>query len=163
MSLPQRKWPRLKGYDYSQSGLYFVTICTHNKEMLLGDIVGAAIGRPHVALTLLGEFVEEGIAHISKRYTQVECKHHVVMPNHIHLIVSIQGVDACGRPMAAPTLSRVLNQFKGYVSKQAGFSLWQKGFYEHIIRNEQSYLEICQYIEENPSRWAEDSYFQPQK
>jgi hypothetical protein len=63
------------------------------------------------------------------------------------------------RAMRAPTISTVINQFKGYVSKQIGFSLWQKSFHDHIIRDERDYQNHWQYIDENPARWAEDEYY----
>jgi hypothetical protein len=63
------------------------------------------------------------------------------------------------RPEVAPTLSRVIKQFKGAVTKKAGFPVWQKSFYDHIIRNEQDYVEVWNYIDTNPARWGEDKYY----
>jgi REP element-mobilizing transposase RayT len=79
-----------------------------------------------------------------------------IMPNHIHMIVRIEND---GRAMRAPTISRIINQFKGYVAKQIGFSIWQKLFYDEIIRNEQAYRNIWQYINENSAKWVEDKYY----
>ena len=78
------------------------------------------------------------------------------MPNHVHLLVVLQ--SDCGRPVAVPMISHVINQFKGYASKQAGFSIWQRGYYDHIIRNEQDYLSVWNYIDTNPAKWAQDEY-----
>lgn len=83
---------------------------------------------------------------------------YVIMPNHVHLIVLIC-TDGDGRPQAAPTLGRVLNQFKGAVTKQNGSPVWQKGYHDHIIRNAEDYLRIWEYIDTNPAKWQEDCYY----
>ena len=75
------------------------------------------------------------------------------MPNHIHLLLQIN-TDHNGRSMIAPTISTVVRLMKGVVSKQAGFTVWQKGFYDHVIRNDNDYPDIWNYIEGNPSKWA---------
>ncbi len=77
------------------------------------------------------------------------------MPNHIHLLLQIHSDDD-GRSMIAPTISSVLRQVKGKASKQAGCVIWQKSFYDHIIRGDKDYLDIWNYIDGNPSKWAED-------
>lgn len=82
----------------------------------------------------------------------------VIMPNHIHLLLQIN-TDEDGRPMAAPTVSMVVNQMKGAVTKQIGHSVWQKGFYDHIIRGEKDYLDVQKYIEDNPYKWEEDEMY----
>lgn len=80
------------------------------------------------------------------------------MPNHIHLLLIIEGsID--GRPLVAPTISRVIKQMKGYVSKQIGYSVWQKSFIDHIIRNEKDYIEHYTYIENNPVKWEMDELY----
>ncbi len=79
------------------------------------------------------------------------------MPNHIHMILIIQ--NESGRAMLVPTISTVIAQMKGYISKRIGNSIWQKSFYDHIIRNEQDYLEIWQYIENNPEKWQQDKFY----
>ena len=80
------------------------------------------------------------------------------MPNHVHLLLQIN-TDPGGRPMAAPTISMIINQTKGIVSKRAGFSVWQKGFYDHVIRSEHDFRDIWNYIEGNPSKWTEDKLY----
>ena len=156
--LPQRKGIRLKDYDYSQAGYYFITICTRDKRNLFWD-VGATCGRPDQKplLTNIGELVNREINKISFIYENVQINKYVIMPNHIHMIIVM--FDRSGRSKTAPTISRIIQQFKGSVSKQAGFSLWQKSFYDHIIRHEEKYLEICEYIETNPIKWKEDKYY----
>ena len=86
-------------------------------------------------------------------YESVRVDKYIVMPDHIHMLVSIVP-DVFGRPQVAPTISRVVQQFKGAITKKVGFSLWQKGYYDHIIRGQQDYDEIWQYIDENPLRWV---------
>jgi len=80
------------------------------------------------------------------------------MPNHIHLLLQIH-TDANGRSMIAPTVSTVVRLMKGAISKQAGFPVWQKGFFDHVIRNEKDYQEIWKYIESNPGKWSEDKRY----
>ena len=117
--------------------------------------VGARIARPE--LTDIGELVESAINDIPNHYPMIKLDKYVIMPNHLHLILFINND---GRAMRAPTVSTVINQMKGYITKQAGYSIWQKLFYDHIIRNEEDYIRICQYIDENPAKWPEDEYFQ---
>ena len=159
MELPKRKQNRLREYNYSTPNAYFITICTHNRKNLFWTYVGAAIGRPEdIPLTNLGMTVKQVIHEIPKHYPAITVEHAVIMPNHIHLLLQIN-TDTDGRPMAAPTISTVINQTKGAVSKKAGFSVWQKGFYDHVIRSEQDYLDIWNYIDGNPGEWAEDKLF----
>ncbi len=152
--LVRRKANRLTGYDYSSCGTYFITVCTKDKKRLFGNIVGAPIGRPNVELSEYGEIVDEAINNIEKKYTCIRVDKYVIMPDHIHLLLSILP-DKSGRPMGAPTVSTVINQLKGCVSKKVGFSLWQKLYYDHIIRDEEDYNTKWQYIENNPVTWCE--------
>jgi putative transposase len=157
MDLPQRKNIRLKEYDYSQNGAYFITICTLKKQKLLWKaIVGATSGRPPLSST--GKVIDKEINKIPTIYQNVEIVKYVIMPNHIHLIISIQRNED-GRPEVAPTISRIVKYFKGSISKQIGFSIWQKLFHDHIIRNKAEYLKIWEYIDTNPLKWQEDCYY----
>ena len=159
MELPKRKQSRLTEYDYSTPNAYFITVCTENRRNLFWKNAGAINDRPeNVPLTNLGIIVQRSIEDIPKHYPAISVNHFVIMPNHIHLLLQIN-TDSNGRPMAAPTISTVINQMKGTASKKAGFSVWQKGFYDHVIRNINDYLEIWKYIEGNPSKWAEDKLY----
>lgn len=80
------------------------------------------------------------------------------MPNHLHLIIVIDN-PVIGRTQFAPTISRIIKQFKGAITKQIGFSPWQRSFYDHIIRNEKEYTAYWQYIENNPVNWENDELF----
>ena len=95
---------------------------------------------------------------ISKIYEAVELDKFVIMPNHVHLILIIRYSN--GRPMTAPTISQIIQQFKGSITKQAGKSVWQKSYYDHVIRNDSDYIRICEYIETNALKWADDEYFE---
>ena len=159
--MKKRKPNRLPDYDYSSCGAYFITVCTRNKEKLFWSDVGAAIGRPESGEYRLSEYgliVESAINNIEKIYSTISVDKYTVMPNHIHIILLINS-DESGRPMAAPTISTVINQMKGFVSKQIGFSVWQKSFYDHIIRGQNDYDEIWRYIDENPLNWTLDELY----
>jgi len=163
--LPVRKKIRLKGYDYSQAGYYHITMCVKNGHEMLWEEernVGARIARPSSPnprpLSNIGETVKTAIENIPKHYENAEVDKYVIMPNHIHMIMVLNEIKS-GRAMRAPTISTIINQMKGYVTKQIGFSIWQKLFHEEIIRNEKAYRNICQYIDNNPEKWTEDDYF----
>ena len=159
MELPKRKQNRLTEYDYSTPNAYFITICTENRRNLFWKDIGTVIDRPeNVPLTNLGIIARQSVMNIPKHYPTISVDRFVVMPNHVHLLLQIH-TNTDGRPMAAPTISTGINQFKGIVSKKAGFSVWQKGFHDHVIRNEKDYLEIWNYIDGNPSKWAEDTLY----
>jgi len=154
--LPVRKNIRLREYDYSLSGYYFVTICAKDGHELFGSIdVGATVpGRPcpRVILTSLGESIDSAIRFTNKNDVSIE--KYVIMPNHIHMVIALSTGDR-GRA----TLQYVIRNIKSYVSKQAGFSPWQKSFHDYIIRSKADYQRIWKYIDENPSKWQEDCYF----
>lgn len=155
MELPKRKNNRLSGYDYSTANAYFITICTQDRKNLFWQNVGATIGRPQEALlTHSGQIVDHYINLIGSHYPAVTVDQYAIMPNHIHLLIQIH-TDDSGRPMAAPTVSVLINQLKGAISKQIGKSIWQKGFYDHIIRDENDYQDAWRYIFGNSMKLAE--------
>jgi len=159
MELPKRRLNRLKEYDYSAPNAYFITVCTNKRRTLFWDNVGATIGRPQdIQLSKYGIIAEETVKNIPEHYPAVSVDNYVIMPNHIHLLLQIN-TDSDGRPMVAPTISNIVQQMKGLVSKKAGFAIWQKGFYDHVIRSNMDYREIWEYIEGNPMRWAEDKLY----
>ena len=155
----RRKKNRLENYDYSTSGAYFITICTLNKRNYFWENVGATIGRPNdVELTLCGKTVEQAIKNIPNLYPSILVEQYVIMPDHVHMLLLICS-DEYGRPMVAPTISRIVQQLKGYVTKQVGFPIWQKLFFDHIIRNRQDHDEHIKYICENPLNWYYDKLY----
>ena len=146
----------MQEHDYSSAGYYFITICVKDGHEMLSSIdVGARIARP----SDIGMAVESSIQKISEKYESVRLDKYVIMPNHIHMILALSPTNGDGRAMRAPTISTIINQFKGYVTKQIGFSVWQKLFHDHIIRDEAEYKRIWQYIDENPAKWTEDKYY----
>ena len=157
--LLKRKNIRLKSYDYSDPGAYFITICTKNKEKLLWNgeldiekydfkLVGARFARPqNVPLSSIGLVVEQNLNKWNDTYENVYLSSYVIMPNHLHIIVVILP-DESGRAKRAPTVSTMINQFKGAVTKQLGENIWQKLFYDHIIRDKRDFEEISKYIYE---------------
>ena len=162
MERPQRKRLRLESYDYSQPGSYFITICTmeRNQEVLFSfePAVGAIINRPpRISLTPLGRIVDATIRAIPDHYPGISVDQYIIMPDHVHLILALRHIGPDGRQIAAPTpLSNVIQQMKRITSKQAGISLWQKGFYDHVIRNDEDLANVRQYIRNNPLKWIQD-------
>lgn len=169
MRKPKRKGNRLTDYDYSRNGAYFITICTQGRQQILwesdtfteDDNVGASIARPQRAPTLskTGKVVEQCIWEIPAHYPHISVEKYAIMPNHIHLLLLIQR-EQDGRPMVAPTVSTVIQQFKGIVSKQLSRSIWQKSFHDHIVRTEHGYAQIWQYIDTNPQLWHKDCFYE---
>ena len=143
-NLPQRKNIRLKYYDYSTPGLYFVTICIKNRREILGHIK-----YNDIKLTKEGYIARKNIKKIFEGITIDE---YVIMPNHIHMLISLDGQNEV-------TLSRIIKQYKGVVTKQIGYSIWQKLYYEHVIRNEKEYYIVKEYIRNNIINWEKDKYF----
>ena len=160
---PERKKYRLENYPYDTCGAYFLTICTAERRKLFWDMsaaqadtVGATIGRPQdIALSPYGQTVDEAIHKIPEIYPAVWVDQYVIMPDHVHLLLLIRA-DENGRPMVAPTISRVVQQMKGHVTKRIGHPVWQKLFFDHVIRNRQDYEEHAKYIAENPLHWQDD-------
>lgn len=168
--LPQRKPVRLSGFDYSADGAYFVTVCTKNREMLFWNQsrypqnVGAIIGRPDISgdvnLSPLGIIAEKAVCSINSSYPMVFVDNYVIMPNHVHILLRISSKNTVdGRPMVAPTVSVIMQQMKGIVSKTAGYPIWQRSFHNHIIRNSEDYRRIYEYIENNPLNWQQDCFY----
>lgn len=156
MDLPKRKNIRLNDYNYSSNGAYFITICTKNKENLLWKNVVANCVRPldQLPLSKIGIVIENEIYKLNTVYENIKVDKYQIMPNHIHLIIFIYE-DSNGRTQFAPTISRIIKQFKGSITKQIEFSIWQKSFYDRIIRNEKGYQEVWNYIHNNPLKYLE--------
>ena len=157
---PQRKQIRMPEYDYDSNGAYFITVCTKERKPILSRVsVGTTIGRPpDVILTKYGRIVEEAIQQIQTVYPSVHVDNYVIMPNHIHLLLFLYCDD--GRAMLVPTVSRVIQQLKGAVTKRIGHPVWQTRFYDHVIRTERDYRDVYTYIDNNPAHWAQDKYYQ---
>ena len=127
--------------------MYFITICTCERKPILGSILEATTGRPYVELSEIGNVVNKAILNISEIYPEVKTDKYVIMPEHIHLLIRINEER---RPMVAATVPRIVNQFKGAVTKQLGVSIWQRSYIDRVVRNRKEYDEIWKYIENNP-------------
>ena len=158
MELPKRKQIRLPDHDYSTPGACFVTICTKDRRCILSNITvgGDALGGPSLQLTDTGKAVEQVILS-TDHMTGFRVDKYVVMPNHIHMILRIDN----GPPRAsAPTVSDAVGALKRIVNRRLSHDIWQRSFHEHVIRNENDYREIWEYIDQTPAKWAEDRYCQ---
>jgi len=101
--------------------------------------------------------VDATIRAIPDHYPGISVDQYIIMPDHVHLILALRHIGPDGRQIAAPTpLSNVIQQMKRITSKQAGISLWQKGFYDHVIRNDEDLANVRQYIRNNPLKWIQD-------
>jgi len=161
---------RLRGYDYSRPGVYFVTICTRDRDCLFGNIVNG-----QMVMNDYGKMVDETLKWLARRYAYVSLDAWVVMPNHLHGIVIItdEQCNSRGGSRTAPTrtaptrtrkpLGRLIGAFKTVSTKRinelrrtTGARLWQRNYYEHIIRNENELNAIRRYILNNPLNWDLD-------
>ena len=167
MAAPKRKVLRLPEYDYSAPGAYFITVCTQDLRCILSHIaVGAdALGGPLLNLTETGKIVEKYILS-SDRFGGLHVDKFVIMPNHIHLLLRIDGLFAGadgGPPRAsAPTYATIpsaIGALKRLVHREVGQTIFQRSYHEHVIRGEADYREIWRYIDTNPAKWAEDRYY----
>ena len=156
--LPKRKPNRLENFDYGAGYSYFITICTKDRAQILSRIVGEDIILPQntVKLTPIGQIVEEALLSIQKHYEDVFLEQYVIMPNHIHLILTIVNN---GRIISSPTIPIIVGQLKRHASKKSGVSLWQRSYYDHVVRNKTDYDEISKYIYENPLNWETDEFY----
>ncbi len=161
MSLPERKPLRLKGYDYSGAGYYFITACTKERRNVLSSVVGRGIlDAPLAEVTEYGKLEEEAILFLSDKSEYIGVDKYVIMPNHIHLILQVSKNGASGKPRPTEALvPKFMSSLKRYTNRKAGCDLWQRSYYDHIIRSEPDYLRIWQYIDTNPAKWREDEYY----
>lgn len=160
-----RRSIRLKGYNYSSEGFYFITICTEGRRCLFGTIINGKM-----VLNDYGKIVDNEWQNTIKiRNGDVVLHEYVIMPNHIHAIIQIhRGVshtpneishtpnEVSHTPFQSPskTLGAIIRGFKGAVSKQIGKSIWQRNYYESIINDKQAFENISKYIRNNPAKWG---------
>jgi len=183
---PKRRSIRLRGYDYSRAGAYFVSICTKDRKCLFGDIENQ-----EMALNDAGRMLDKWYLELGNKYQDIRCGEYIIMPNHFHAIIQNTGpvsvgADLCvcpddlcvcpddhrhGRTSGEHTgspLHRIIQWFKTMTTneyirgvKQHGWTpfpgkLWQRNYYEHIVRNENEMVRIREYIRNNPVQWATD-------
>ena len=193
IDLPARKNTRLKNHDYSSYGLYFITICTYDKANLFGRVVGAIHESPvlpqpespaaslyqswakkyadksscHVALNDFGVILQSIIEQLPVKYPELEIRNHIIMPNHIHMIIAICAKRAIHEsPLRSRTLiSTSIGYLKMNASRRINdlserkLTIWQRSYYDHIVRDEDDYARIYRYIDDNPIKWIEDRYY----
>ncbi len=160
--LPKRKSTRLKHFDYATNGAYFITICTENRKNILSTIVGE--GSPLPQLSQEGKVVDSWIQELPNKYPEISVDCYVIMPNHIHLLLSFIKTDGRGDP--SPTVNEVIGWLKYQATKDinksrstTGEKIFQRSFYDHVVRNRDDYCEIRNYIYENPLRWQFDQLY----
>jgi REP element-mobilizing transposase RayT len=137
---------RLQGFDYASELAYFVTVCTADRACTLGEVVNE-----RVLLTASGEVVRRQLDALPARLC-ITLDSFVVMPNHVHAIVALHGA----RQASPLRLGTVVGSFKSGSSREAGRQLWQRGYHDHVIRDEADLGRLCAYIESNPIRWGLD-------
>ena len=158
MEQPTRKDHHLHDYDYSQAGAYFVTICTKDRLRVLSEIhsVGAGVfDRPRVMLLPHGVIADHYIRQLHEHYDHLSVDTYIIMPDHIHLLIRLSDNGRSGTPAptnANSTIAQFVSTFKRFCNKEYGENIWQRSYYDHIIRNDQDYREVWQYIEQNPDR-----------
>ena len=163
LQLPQRKATRLKGYDYSSPGVYFITICTQNRKCMLSDlVVGEGLAPPETRLSEIGRTAEEQILALEERFPSVSIDRYVVMPNHIHILLLLR--EQAGGASPSPTVPQVIGPFKSITTRLsraygAEGLVFQRSFHDHVVRGEADYREIWDYIDSNPARWQEDRFY----
>ena len=174
MDKPSRKNYRIPQYDYSQNGVYFITICTQHRIPLLSKILPCThVGTPvpgcpgtmyeegtsvtGVELLPCGQTADKIIQQLNAFYAELSIDKYVIMPDHIHMLITIDKPD--GHPgTGVPTkrtsrLAQFVSTFKRFCNKEYGSNIWQSRYYDHVVRNQQDYNEIWEYIEYNPTKW----------
>jgi REP element-mobilizing transposase RayT len=173
---PRRRSLRLKGYDYSRAGAYFITICAQDRACVFGRIDNQEIIYSPAGLMVLSVWES-----IPTKFPSVELDAFIIMPNHVHFIIILVGAAPRGRPDLgqargpAPTVPDVVGWFKSLTTAKYRHSvrdhdwprfrkrLWQRNYWEHIIRNEKSLNRLRRYIENNPFTWESDDQLHPNR
>lgn len=143
-----RKSLRLGTYDYGTPGIYFITFCTKDKICVLGKIVEGRI-----ILSPIGRYTENIINGLVDTLIDIRIIQYVIMPNHIHILIQF-----C-QPQQAQKLGRIVGSIKSQVSQAFSTSLWQRGYYDHIVRNEWDLANCREYIQNNPLKWHLDTEY----
>jgi len=174
--MKDRKRNRMKGFDYSSNNIYFVTICVKNRLCCFGSVgTGRDLSAHHnhsdknqleikINLNKYGLIVEKKIIWLEEQYSYVEIHNYVIMPNHIHVILEINNIRIKNLDIKIKSLSSIIGVLKTTSSKAIhlnGFEdfSWQRSFHDHIIRNEKAYVNIDNYINLNPEKWHQDTFF----
>ena len=166
MNLPKRKPTRLREYDYSENGAYFVTICTKNRENILSEItVGTGVlDCPQSILSSYGEVANKHLINMSDFYDTIKIDKYIIMPNHIHILIQISEEEKLNGSSGTPTptnssIPQFISTFKRFCNKEYGINIWQRSFHDHIIRGEEDYKKIWEYIDTNILKWEQDCFY----
>ena len=161
MELKNRKRTRLKEYDYSSEGSYFITICSKDKKLIFSKIVGDGFPDvPQVVLTEYGKVINRQINLMGEYYKNIKIDNYVIMPNHIHILISVYINGSSGMP--TPTNEAIpsfVGTFKRFVNRKVGRDIFQRSYNDHIIRDERDYIGRWKYIENNPLKWELDELY----
>ena len=162
--LPQRKPTRLKNFDYSNRGAYFITICTQNRRQILSRVVGTGVldGPKSIELLPYGIIADKYINQLNDFYDNIKIVRYVIMPNHIHILLFVKERGPSRTPVPTKqnsTVSCFVSTFKRFCNKEYGENIWQYRFHDHIIRNYEDYEEHLRYIAKNPLFWDQDELF----
>ena len=155
----KRKNIRLPNWNYATKACYHVTICTHNRKTFFATVSHTPIDGYRTELTHMGSLCRDAIELAAQEYNLVNVANYVIMPNHVHLLIEIHDDDS----------NTLLGRFVGFLKSKTtrmirenghpGMTIWQRGYYDHIIRDEDDYHRTWEYINNNPARWGEDKYF----
>lgn len=166
MNLPKRKAMRLVGYNYSLPGMYFLTVCVKDRKHLLGKIVRCGdFDAPKMMLSEYGKILDKYICLMDKKYKHIKVDKYVIMPNHFHLILNVNGYKTEGNGLSASAkpynseVSKFISLLKRLCNREYGRNIWLTSYYDHIIRDEKDYLKIWQYIDSNANKWEFDCYY----
>ena len=155
MEIPDRKSNRIKEYHYSASGAYFITVCTEDRVKILSKITGIHGETPDSGVELLryGMIADKYIRQMDEFYDHLSVDHYVIMPDHIHLLITLHDVPGSEQDRLS-AIARFVGSFKRFCNKEYGRNIWQGRFYDHVIRNQDDYNEVWQYIDNNPTKWV---------
>lgn len=163
MPFIERKRLRLENYSYSCPGAYFITVCTKNKQCIFGDVVGDGVHDvPELILTEYGKIVAEQIETMNSIYENIDVEKYIVMPNHVHLLIRVLESSSGSSRTPTPTndvIPRFVSTLKRYCNKRFGEKVWQRSYNDHIIRDDNDYQNIWQYIDCNYMKWKIDRYY----
>lgn len=168
----KRKPTRLKDYDYSRSGAYFITVCVKGRKKLLSEIIlnkksvgDGVLDVPENKLSKYGLIAQKHLSAMMSFYEDIKITKYVIMPNHIHMLVEIVEVNKAkgtsGTP--SPTNSRIaqlISTFKRFCNREYGENIWQRLSQDHIIRGKADYEKIWNYIDTNVLRWELDCFYE---
>ncbi len=167
MNFPKRKLTRLKDYDYSSPGAYFVTICAKERRRIFSKIIvgTGVLDGPQNILTRYGEIADKHLCNMRAFYNNIRIDNYVIMPNPIHLLIQITEKVTSNGPSGTPVptnsfIAKFVSTFKRFCNKEYGENIWQYRSHDHIIRREADYLKIWKYIDNNPVTWENDCFYQ---